>query len=54
MFFSLAVIVLLGLVTEMIVQVSQPYASHKVVLAVSQSFYEPCGVVSNSKNYCEQ
>lgn len=54
MFSSHAVNDQLNLVTETVEQVGQPYVSHEVVLAVSQSSYVPEGTVPSLKKYYEQ
>lgn len=52
-FFGDAVEFQLDLVTERLLQVDQPYASHKVVLAVSRSYLLPGGIVPSLKDYDE-
>lgn len=51
---SHAVMVLQYLVTEAMVQVGQPYASHEAVLAESRSGYVLGGSVTSSKDHDEK
>lgn len=48
------VIVLLNFIVETVMQVGQPYASHEVVIAVSQNGYLSGGIISSVNDHCKQ
>lgn len=53
-FFIHAVKAVINMVIEAVMQVSQPYAVHEVVLAASRSYRVPGGIVPTSENYDQQ